>query len=267
MAALAVALTVAGLSTLGSGQSANDERLNLIHSAPDVALQSQRFQMEMSISLAAQQGPTHTATQSAVLDAAHGRASLLLADVMSPRPGGWRLVSQDKTLYLLLGRSGATRYPGKIWVAVDLHSSAAAQGAAVGPIPDPLSFLAGLRGVEGVVRRLTGASVDGIRATAYAAVINLDAMSKAVGPEGLSQVQALQRLGGPDLPATVWLDDKGRPRQIDVRADLGQQGTILTQVKFEAFGEPVTVGIPNEDVVVHVPTLSEALTLAGIPSN
>lgn len=221
----------------------------------------------MTISLVPQHGPTHSTTESAALDAAHNKATLLLADVMSPVQGGWRMVSQGKSLYILLGGEAAGRFPGKHWVAVELANVAAAQGAAVGPIPDPLSFLAGLRGVQGTVRQAGSAVIDGARTTSYEATINLDAMRKAVGPAGSDQVQALHRLGGPDLPVTVWLDAKGRPQQIDVHADLGEQGSIVAEVKFTSFGAPLRIGIPPANVVVHAPTLTAAMSMAGIPTH
>ena len=269
MLGAALGLAALGLTTLGAGNDkpADQRGLRLVRQAPDVALQSKRFQMEMAISLVPKHGPTHSTTETAVLDVAHRRASLLLADVVSPRQGGWRMVSQDNVLYVLLGPSQARQYPGKSWVSIKLPTAMAAQGAAVGPIPDPLSFLAGLRGVEGSVRRVGSSSLDGTPATGYAAVINMQAMSTAVGPEGASQVQALRRLGVPDLPVTVWLDAKGRPREIDVRADLGAQGSIVAQVRFDAFGEPVVIGIPRDADVVHATSLAEALELAGISSS
>ena len=261
-----IALVVVGLSLPVSHQSANDKRLGLIRRAPHVAMQSHRFQMTLTISLVPKQGPTHYTTETAGLDAAHGRATLLLSDVMSPVAGGWRMVSQGKMLYLLLASNGQGQFPGKSWVAVELASPEAAQGAAVGPIPDPLSFLAGLRGVEGTVRRAGSATIDGTSTTAYEAVINVNAMRRAVGTAGSSQVQALRRLGGSDLPVTVWLDGRGRPRQIDVRAELGEQGSIFAEVKFTSFGAPLRIGIPPANVVVTAPTLAAALSMAGIPT-
>lgn len=265
LALLAVIVAVAALSVslVFSHPAGNAARLDLIHRAPDVALKAQRFQMTMTISLVPQQGPVHFTTESGQLDAAHGRASLLLSDVVSPVPGGLRVVSQGNVLYLLLS-SVQAQFPGKRWVAVTLDSAAAAQGAAIGPIPDPLSFLAGLRGVEGTVARVGSASVDGTPTTAYKATIDLTAMLRAVGADGSAHVQALQRLGESVLPVEVWLDSTGRPRQLQVRADLGAQGVIDVEVKFGDFGRPLIIGIPSPDVAVNAPTLAAALSIAGI---
>jgi hypothetical protein len=244
----------------------NASRLRLVHAAPEKALSAQRFQMTMTISLVPRRGPARYTTASGQLDAAHARASLLLPDVVSPVPGGLRIVSQGDTLYLLLGASRQSGFPGKRWVAVQLDSVAAAQGAAVGPIPDPLSFLAGLRGVTGTVNQSGKATVDGTRTAAYDGVIDLKALLRSLGPDGASQVQALQRLGGPTLPVKVWLDANGRPRQLEARSDLGSEGTIAVQVKFGGFGDPLVIGIPPDDAVVHAPSLSAALAIAGVRS-
>ena len=254
------------VSLVSSHNGQNSDRLSAIHHAPDAAYKSQRFEMTMTISLVPKQGPVHYTSESAQLDAAHDRASLLLSDVVSPVPGGLRVVSQGDVLYLLLTAAGQARFPGKRWVAVKLDSVAAAQGAAIGPIPDPLSFLAGLRGVEGAVRPASNATVDGTATTAYTATIDLNTMLKAVGPDGSAQVQALQRLGGPELPVTVWLDSTGRPRQLQVDADLGARGRIVVDVKFGNFGHPLIIGIPAQDVVANAPTLAAALSIAGIRS-
>lgn len=269
---LAVAVAVAAsvvlwVSLVSSHNGLNSDRLSAIRRAPDMALKSQRFEMTMTISLVPRQGPVHYTTESGQLDAAHNRASLLLPDVVSPLPGGLRVISQGDVLYLLLTGSGQTRFPGKRWVAVKLDSVAAAQGAAVGPIPDPLSVLAGLRGVEGAVRPAGHATVDGTPTTAYKATIDLNAVLKAVGPDRVAQVQALQRLGSPELPVEVWLDSKGRPRQLKVDADLGAQGSIAVDVKFGNFGRPLIIGIPPQDAVVNAPSLAAALAIAAVHSS
>jgi hypothetical protein len=89
-------------------------------------------------------------------------------------------------------------------------------------------------------------------------------LRQALRRDGSSQVQALRGLASNKLPMEVWLDAKGRPRQLQVHADLGPQGSIVAQVKFGAFGDPLLIGIPPDDAVVNAPSLSAALAIAGV---
>lgn len=229
--------------------------------APDACLATNTFAITMAITLVPEHGASRYTTESAQLDVVHQRAHVALSAVVGP--GGLQLVSQGSVLYLSLPASKQAQLGGLRWIEVDTDSPAAAEGAAVGPIPDPLSLLAGLRGLTGRVRRIGSADLDGIKTIAYSGTIDLRAMANAVGSAGSSQVQALARLGGPRFPVEVWLDSKGLPRQIELTAGLGARGRIVVEVKFGDFGQPVLIGIPPESAVLHAPSVAAALQIVG----
>lgn len=263
---LATAISIILLATVivGVGQLRrlpNKRRVEILHAAPLKARETGTISMTMVITLIPKHGETKSTSVSGELNENDERAHISLPPVIGP--GGLELISQGAILYLSIPAPSQAALGNKRWVRVNAGSVAAAQGAGLGPIPDPLSFLAGLEGVVGAVHRLGTEKVDGTPTTKYHAVIDLLTMARRIGRGRAEQARALQRLGKRQFPMEVWVDKLGLPRQLKVEANLDEAGSIVAQLKFGNFGQPITIGIPPNDAVVPATSVTEAVRLVS----
>jgi hypothetical protein len=109
----------------------------------------------------------------------------------------------------------------------------------------------------GTVTRIGSEAVDGVPATHYHVVVDLDRVADATPPDSRSRVaayaQALQRLvGSSNLPMDVWVDAQDRVRRIEF--DLTactREGTVTesAQIDYSDFGPQPPVSAPPADEV------------------
>jgi hypothetical protein len=265
-----VALAVAAILGLGvvaaaaflRRPSAEFER---VRDAPAIARETGGFTVAMVMTLVPKDGgPSRSTSATSALDERRQRAHIVLPAVLDPNGAELEVVSQGAVLYLLIPADRRSALGDKRWVRVNAGTPAAAQGAAVPPIPDPLSLLASLEGVVGGVARVGAETPGGVHTTRYRATVDLRTMAKRIGPERVALYNALARLNRSRLPVEVWVDERGRPRRLQIEADLGASGRIVADLAIGNFGRPPMIGIPPEDAVVDAADVAEALRTVGV---
>ena len=103
--------------------------------------------------------------------------------------------------------------------------------------PDPEGYLSYLEGVSGDVRVEGHEVLRGASTTRYGATINLDralAHASSAGQRA-DLAHALDLFGNIDMPATVWLDDVGRLRKIDLSINLA---SVATRMQIDPAAHP-----------------------------
>ncbi len=145
---------------------------------------------------------------------------------------------------------------------LDTNGTWTATPLGVGPsttaVPDPTSYLDFLQGISSDVRVEGREVVRGDETTRYGATIDLGRAlaGKTANATQRGLVQSvLSLLGNLHMPVTVWVDDAGRLRKLQLTMDLGSvAGTGLTpdvapkvevSMEFYDFGVPVHVDVPT----------------------
>lgn len=164
---------------------------------------------------------------------------------------------------------------GAHWVKIvpqDLGLSSVPASDSHGDASQGLTVLAATVGPPTVLGRQ---SVDGVTATHYGVVLNLQGVFDRVGKAQSSLSPGLangfQSLAGQvDLtrvPGDVWLDSAGRVRRFSYHLSFTAAGRPLTELEtidYSHFGEPVHVAVPPAAETVPFSSVKDQLSL--VPS-
>ena len=225
-----------------------------VRSAPRHVLGDGPVRLELVLTLV-DEGVARAVESSAEVDAATGRAHTTLADVVGP--GDLELVAEGSILYVSVPEAKQQAI-GARWLRVSTDSEAAARGAGVGPLPDPLTVLHSLEGATDVDEVATQ---DGLRL--YRFEISVGALADG-GDDRVAWAEVLSPLGS-TLSGEAYLDDDGRPRRVRVRSELPGGRTIVGLLDVEVIGEGLTIGVPDGEAVRGVDTVAEALRIVSEP--
>jgi lipoprotein LprG len=181
----------------------------------------------------------------------------------------FRIVGQ--TIYLSApGLSSADG--GKPWLSVDLSSYESAAGSG-GPSPlggltsgDPTQVLQLLDQIGAQVTEIGSATVDGVPTTQYQATVDLSKLggqtAGAGAGSGLGR-QFAQALGLGSVPISVWVDNEGQARQVEMNLSfLGIH--VDLSLDLSHFGEAVSVTVPPADQVADGSSLLQGGGLKSI---
>jgi hypothetical protein len=170
---------------------------------------------------------------------------------------------------------------GAHWVSIRPSDFKSAQKSvqALGSLNnDPsqgLQFLSGIAGTPAVVDKET---LDGVAVTRYATTLNLQGVldTAARGETALGANSLATAIGAvrkyvdvTRVPSEEWIDHAGRVRRFTMKlvvSDAGDNGTVLIELRFSQFGQPVNVTAPAASDTVafsKVPNLFNQLTPAG----
>jgi hypothetical protein len=183
------------------------------------------------------------------------RAGML--DLQVPNFGDMQEVLTPKAIYVRMpdGLSNALAPGGKPWFELRF-SALKAQGIDVNklmsasPTGDPSSMLRTLANAVGI-RRVGGATVDGVHATHYAAATSMLDLLRAEGlPE--TSLQGSTQFGASVIHFDVWVDKTGLARRLQMQMSMGSLGSMNAQMDFANFGEPVTVVVPPQAIVTDI---------------
>jgi hypothetical protein len=227
--------------------------LRALHAAPMRIRDAGPVRLELELSLVYPDRSGKTVTSTAEIDDERDRAHVELADVIGP--GDLELVAQGEVLNLSVP-AALQEELGVRWLRVAVDSAAAARGAGVGPLPDPLTILHALEGARGRVET-TDADRD---LTLYRFEVSVRELADRGGDDRVAWAEVLYPLG-PTLAGEAYLDDEGRPRRIRLTSDLGERGTIVALLDVETITEGITIGLPPTDATLGVETIAEALRM------
>lgn len=168
----------------------------------------------------------------------NGRLTGLQATANLPVAGTVAIVVDGADRYVKLPAALATR--GKPWTKVTAGSGNVIVQQLDGLLDGALSAadLSGLNQLAGAaksVRKVGTEQVSGTPATRYDLVVD-----PAKLPDSLTSRAGL---GTADIPVKLWLDDRGRPVQVQAAVPVAGQPVKIT-VTFDRFGEPVTITAP-----------------------
>jgi hypothetical protein len=167
----------------------------------------------------------------------------------------------DQVIYFKLPAEMNTT--GKPWVSLDLEALSKQSGVDIASLQqfrsaDPTSTLAYFKGVSEDVKEVGKEDVRGEPTTKYTATFDL---AKAIGsvddPKAKKALQdATAKLGVAQIPASVWIDDKGRMRKMVQTIDLSKvagvdpgAGALVTTFELYDFGTDLDVEAPPADQV------------------
>ena len=149
------------------------------------------------------------------------------------------------------------------WLRVDLTSTDATAQELQGLVSgqnDASLLLYYLFGADGEIESLGTETIGGVEATGYGVSVDLDEALARV-PEEAREALELNLDGFTEggvahvLDAEVWIDDEGFVRRLVFVYELGAEvgdGQIGVTSDLSAFGEPVVVEVPSDDLVVDV---------------
>lgn len=230
MAVTAVVLAVIGacVAVVGhhtSRPASNADLLRLVRSA------SGALDNEPSRSFSAEEqlsghGLHETITMSGVSSMRQQESSFrMVADGVSETG-----LSIKKMAYLKIPRLNAVLNNGKDWLAIRAPKPDAVQQQLQSS--GPASLLNGLATVSGTVRDEGRETVNGVDTTKYR--FDIDAMkllgstfSALLGPGATT---TLEKAGFDSLPMTLWLDDHGLPRELEI--DLHVDGITMHETGY-----------------------------------
>jgi hypothetical protein len=163
---------------------------------------------------------------------------------------------------------------GKSWLEIPSSNSGAGGGVAssLAALTDPSELLAVLGDTGGTVTKVGTVQLDGQAATEYRAVVSLTTIADHLGQgqqaaaARRAAAKAIQMLGGPTVPVTVWVGDNGLVRQVTASVDLdhatlgsllGSAGattgsSVSVTVGFSHYGAPVHVSVPPPSDVTNL---------------
>jgi hypothetical protein len=163
---------------------------------------------------------------------------------------------------------------GKNWLEFPSSGTGASGGVAssLTALTDPSELLALLGETGGTVTKVGTVRLDGAPATEYRAVLSLTTVADHLGAgqkaaaARQAAAKAIQMLGGPTVPVTVWVGDNGLVRQVTASVDLDHAslGSLLgsagvtsgssvdVTVGFSHYGSPVNVSVPPSSEVTNL---------------
>ena len=157
----------------------------------------------------------------------------------------------------------------KPWLKVDLDKIGSLAGVDVSALlqaqsSDPSQLLQQLRGMTDDVHAIGAKTVGAERLQGYSVVIDLDRAATALGSKaGKAIKQYADQAGLSTYPATIWVDDHGRLRELTATVDLGKAGIPMVgdhasetiSMTLDHFGTPVSVQLPTADETTDVTAL------------
>jgi hypothetical protein len=163
---------------------------------------------------------------------------------------------------------------GKNWLEFPSSGTGASGGVAssLTALTDPSELLALLGDTGGTVTKVGTVRLDGAPATEYRAVLSLTTVADHLGASQKAAAarqaaaKAIQMLGGPTVPVTVWVGHNGLVRQVTASVDLdhatlgslpGSAGvssgsSVDVTVGFSHYGSPVHVSVPPSSEVTNL---------------
>jgi hypothetical protein len=254
--AATVLLFAAGLAVLLL-PSSEDRRRDALREAPDRVIGHGPVRLALRLSLVDAGGTARTVAMTSEIDAAAERAHTRLAEVIGP--GDLELVALGRILFLSVPEARSEAL-GARWLRVDAGSLAAARGAGVGPLPDPLTVLHSLEGTTGDVERVRRSG----DLTLYRFAIATETLAGLDGSDHEAWAATLLPLG-PRMSGEAYLDGDGFPRRMRLVSDLEARGRIVAVLDIDEIRQGITIGVPPDDATREVETVAEALRLVSDP--
>jgi hypothetical protein len=197
-----------------------------------------------------------TLTGTGVIDLANRRGQMTLTTAAAGQSVSFEMRIVDNTVFLDTGDG---------WV-----SQTAANSAATDP-STPSNYLAYLQGVSNDARIDGHDVLHGDNTTRYAATLDLRrALTRTPDAARRALVQhAVEEFGITKLPSTVWVDDAGRLRKVEMTIDLsgvaarldvapGGHPKIVESMEMFDFGVPVDVVAPKNAAQLASPAAHRA---------
>ena len=170
---------------------------------------------------------------------------------------------------------------GKSWLKTSAASASSiiggssASSLSLSTLTDPSQALALLGSLGGPVTNLGTVQLNGASATEYRTTLSVSGIAAHLGTGSASAsadalTKALQKLGVPTVPVTVWVGQDGMVRQVSMAVDLSHAtvGGLLGGSTSTSAGSSlaITVGFTHygQPVSISVPPASEVTDLNGI---
>ncbi len=199
-----------------------------------------------------------TFTQAGAFDYAHSTGYLRSAGRSGPLS---QEVFLPRHVYMKLpAGAGGPFAHGKTWVEINLTGGHMPGGLPFAASPfgtpaDPSQILSSLEGVSSSVTQVGSATIRGVQTVHYRVMIDLAKALAEMGPKAGAGA-FMRALGGPLVPAQVWVDATGLVRRVSVTltprkhsgVPAGAQFTEM--VDFYDFGVPVHVSAPPASEVM-----------------
>jgi hypothetical protein len=263
LAATLSALTAAAACS-GRGVSLPGDPTSIVRAAPDRTLASGTATVTVSVGVAVGPGLQGTG----VSDLAAGRSDLVF------RRTGTAARTRDRFEVVVVGADGYLSGAGPGWLAGSLPDVAAAARDRIAPLDDLLVrpgaglALALLRGAKAVLP-YGGEEILGASTLRYSFVVDLAAAAAAAPQAQRPALEVAARaLPGVLEPADVWLDGRGRVRQLQFATNprlrttttkgnalgLTEDGEYLSfiDIGLGAFGSHVVIRPPDAASVTRV---------------
>jgi hypothetical protein len=239
--AIAAAL-ISVIVILATGRSA--QARNVVNEAPGVAERSGTLRFDSVLTITVNGHPRAGITERGAIDFTSGafKTSVRFGNagqLLERRSSGDVLYTANRGVDHGTG-------PGRVrWVATPLRrGTVGALAAEADAFTDPPSVFRALSGIRAPVKRGRRESVDGVPATRYHLLTNLDSFLSP--SEGHIQSPAVYRRVQASLD--VWIDGRGRPLRVDetfTGPNAAGPTRMTTVVRFTAYGRPVSVQAPR----------------------
>jgi hypothetical protein len=197
--------------------------------------------------------------------------------------GSLTVVSDGKNVYIDLPAL-STLTGSKPWLKASMSSAASVVGgsaaSSLSALTDPGQALNLLGSLGSPVTDLGTVSLDGASATEYRTTVSVAGLTSKLGSgstatsaEALSK--ALQKLGVPSIPVTVWVGQDGMVRQVSLAVDLSHVNlggllgagsasapagsSLAVTVGFTGYGRPVSISVPPASQVTDLNSIISSL--------
>ena len=255
MRRLLLLTTVSALLLVACGGSSTSP-ITAITDAPAKTAQAGSAKLEVTVvSTTTKGGTTTTSTASS------GPTTVTGVVDFKSTSGRFQIASQafgsQPTEAVLLGQVfyfkglAGLSLPGKPWIKIDL-SKVGSNGVA-GQLQslDPNSYLAQLKGVSGVVKKVGKEQVRGDSTTHYSFTVDLDKAAQLAPAAQKAGIEAAAKtVVNKSVPTEVWLDGSGRVRrfkQTVIIASGALSGTSNLTLEYFEFGTKVDATAPPAD--------------------
>ncbi|HYP23152.1 MAG TPA: DUF6612 family protein [Actinomycetota bacterium] len=255
----AMALAITGVACGEEGGGGGGDSVDALALAADKATEAGTATMTMTMEMSAA-GQTVSVDAEGELDFANELAEMTMTMAVPGTPGEQtiKMVMEGNYIYMELppelGGTGD-------WVRMD---ASAIPGAATNPqmSQDPSQYLEFLRGAsEDGLEEVGTEKIDGDETTHYKAELSFEKiLDQAPDEEAADEIRAqLEQFGGEvdSIPADVWIDEEGLPRQMKLDMSMEAQGQsieMLITMGFSDYGAEVDIEPPADYEEIEAPT-------------
>jgi hypothetical protein len=239
----------------------------LVAAAPRAARTQRSARAELTISVAVS-GQTASERGQFQLDFEHSLASAdfdLRTSYGSGDPRHLVVVTRDEDAWLRVPDGRLSLNEGKPWVAVKGDGTSAGT-LTPGVTSDPTGVLDRLTAGGATPVETGREDVRGVPTVKYHVDISVaDALAQLPDELRRKAVGAFGDAGVDTLGYDVWIDHAGLPRR--VRNDIDMSGgSVSVVIELFDYGRPVAITVPADTESRTVPTLADAVRVAGLPT-